>query len=233
MGPQELYEELKRESLKWGADLFGVAYLKGKKWELEELPLDMTEDLPYGISIGVVLCKGILEQLKDHPTLFYLHHYKQANYILDQIAFRLAKKVEEMGGRAFPIAASQIVDWERQRGHLDHKLVAELAGLGWRGRNNLLVSPRYGSRVRLATVLTDLPLKADTPYTGPGCGNCRRCLSACPAGAIGEKAEDFDHLKCFEKLKEFRKKYNLGQYICGVCIKVCEPKGVKGSSLDR
>jgi len=36
--------------------------------------------------------------------------------------------------------------------------------------------------------------------------------------------EEFDHLKCFEKLKEFRKKYNIGQYICGICVKACYPK---------
>lgn len=232
MGLEELYKELKEESFRLGVDLFGVAYLKGKEWEVEELPSDITDSFPYGISIGIALCKGVIEQITDHPTLFYLHHYKQANYILDQVAFRLAKKVEKMGGRALPIAASQIVNWERQRGHLDHKLVAELAGLGWRGRNNLLVTPRYGARIRLATVLTDLPMKTDAPYTGPGCGDCKKCLLACPAGAIGESFKDFNHLRCFEKLKEFKKNYNLGQYICGICIKVCKPKEVKGSFPD-
>ena len=42
--------------------------------------------------------------------------------------------------------------------------------------------------------------------------------------SIKEQVEKFDHLACFEKLKEFRNTYNIGQYICGVCIKACQPK---------
>jgi len=179
--------------------------------------------------LGLALCDGVMELIEDHPTLFYLHHYRQANYILDQLAFRIARTIEAMGGRALPIAASQIVDWEGQRAHFDHKTLAELAGLGWRGRNNLLVTPRYGARVRLVSILTDLPLKTDRPYQGPRCGTCKACIQACPAGAIKEDPAEFDHLKCFEKLKEFRRVYNVGQYICGVCIRACGPK-VRGSS---
>ncbi|MEO0087241.1 MAG: 4Fe-4S double cluster binding domain-containing protein, partial [candidate division WOR-3 bacterium] len=56
------------------------------------------------------------------------------------------------------------------------------------------------------------------------CGDCYACINICPAGAIKEKKEDFDHLKCFEKLKEFQKKGYVGQYICGLCVKVCKGK---------
>lgn len=218
------YERIREEAIRLGADLFGVASIRGKGFRVLELPPDITERFPYGVAIGIALCKGVMELIEDHPTLFYLHHYRQANYILDQIAFRVAKAIEAMGGRAIPIAASQIVDWEGQRAHFDHKGLAELAGLGWRGRNNLLVTPRYGARVRLVSILTDLPLKVDPPYQGPGCGECRACLEVCPAGAIKEDPKDFAHLACFEKLKEFRKAYNVGQYICGVCIRACGPK---------
>jgi len=224
MNPEGNYQRVREEALKWGADLFGVADIRGRQWQVLELPPTITEDLPFGISMGIRLASGVLELIEDHPTLFYLHHYRQANYILDQIAFRVAKLIEEMGFRALPIAASQIVDWEHQRAHFDHKSLAEAAGLGWRGRNNLLVTPQYGARVRLVSVLTDLPLKVDQPYEGPGCGECRRCINVCPVGAIKERPEDFDHLRCFEKLREFRKKYNIGQYICGICVKACGPK---------
>lgn len=225
------YQRLKEEALRFGADLFGVALIRGRDLKVMELPGDVTYRFPYGVSLGIALCEGVMGLIEDHPTLFYLHHYRQANYILDQLAFKIARAIEAMGGKALPIAASQIVDWEGQRAHFDHKVLAELAGLGWRGRNNLLVTPRYGSMVRLVSVLTDLPLKADQPYQGARCGTCRACIGVCPVGAIKEDPADFDHLKCFEKLKEFRKNYNLGQYVCGICIKVCGPK-IRGSAQD-
>jgi len=222
--PAIYYERVADEARRWGADLFGVADLRGRKWKILDLPPNITEELPFGISMAIKLSDAVIEEIEDHPTLSYFHHYRQANYILDQIAFRVASAIERMGGRALPIAASQIVDWERQQAHFSHKDLAQAAGLGWRGRNNLLVTPQYGARVRLVSVLTDLPLKTDKPYRGPGCGECRRCIPVCPVGAIKEKVEEFDHLKCFEKLKEFRKKYNIGQYICGICVKACYPK---------
>jgi epoxyqueuosine reductase QueG len=47
----------------------------------------------------------------------------------------------------------------------------------------------------------------------------------CPAGAIKERQEDFEHLECFEQLRLFRKRDHIGQYICGVCVKACRGQG--------
>jgi epoxyqueuosine reductase len=225
MGPKDShYQKLKEESRRWGGDLFGVADLSRIQLETYDLAEELLKALPFGISIGIRLSDAVLEGIDDHPTLLYLHHYRQANYILDRIAFHVAALIQHMGGKALPIAASQIVDWEGQKGHISHKALAQEAGLGWLGRNNLIVHPEYGARIRLVSVLTGLPLQTDKPLKG-SCGECRQCIPLCPAGAIKERVEEFDHLGCFEKLKEFRNKYNIGQYICGVCIKACNPKG--------
>jgi epoxyqueuosine reductase QueG len=118
------------------------------------------------------------------------------------------------------VAASQLVDWQNQRGHLSHKRIAVAAGLGWLGRNNLLVTPQHGAQVRLVTVLTDLDLAPDRPIEN-GCAECRECVSACPAHAIGDSAAEFKHLDCFATLKEFQSRRYVGQYICGLCVRAC------------
>jgi epoxyqueuosine reductase len=223
--PKEIhYVKLKEESHRWGGDLFGVADLTQTRLTTSGLDTKTLRELPFGISIGIRLSDAVLEDIDDHPTLLYLHHYRQANYILDRIAFHVAARIQRMGGKALPIAASQIVDWEGQKGHLSHKRLAQAAGLGWLGRNNLIVHPEYGARIRLVSVLTDLPVQTNGPLGG-SCGECHQCIPLCPAGAIKEQVAEFDHFRCYEKLKEFRNQYNIGQYICGVCIKACKPGG--------
>jgi epoxyqueuosine reductase QueG len=222
------YRMLQEETRRLGGDLFGVADLTQTPLAIYQLDEDILTRLPFGISIGILLADTILEGIEDHPTSLYLHHYRQANYILDQIAFRVAALIQRAGGHAIPIAASQIVDWEHQRGHLSHKRVAQAAGIGWLGRNNLIIHPQHGARIRLVSILTDLPLQTDKPGEG-SCGTCRQCIPLCPARAIKEKVGEFDHERCFQKLKEFRNAYNVGQYICGVCIKACHPQGQRNT----
>jgi len=222
--PEEYKDELKRFAEDLGIALFGVACVKSIKKEF--LFSDETLcDLDYSISLGLRLSDGILEDITSFPTRIYYHHYRQANAILDQIAFKVSNFIQNKGYRALPVPASQIVDWEKQTAHLSHKKIGELAGIGFIGRNNLLVNPGIGSRFRLVTILTNMPLEPDKRLKAD-CGKCRGCVSVCPAGAIKEKKEDFDHIKCFEKLKEFRDKRLVDQFICGVCVKACKGKGL-------
>jgi epoxyqueuosine reductase QueG len=214
------YLKLKDWVLEQGISLFGVADIRPLKNDFLHLSRQLIDSFESGISMAVRLSDAVLDEVEDRPTQLYFHHYRQANFHLDRIAFRLVNFIQEEGCRALPIPASQIIDWERQKGHLSHKMVAQEAGLGWIGRNNLLVNPTCGARIRLVTVLTDLPLKHDQPVKD-GCRECKKCLSVCPAGAIKERQEEFEHLKCFEQLRLFRKRDHIGQYICGVCVKAC------------
>jgi epoxyqueuosine reductase len=220
------YQEIKDLALGLGFSLFGVAPLP----DLEELAFDLSpatiQNLTTGIALGVQLSDGVLDDITDHPTRLYLHHYRQTNYFLDRNAWELARLIEDMRGTALAIAASQTIDWINQRGHLSHKEVARRAGLGWIGRNNLLVTPEYGSRVRLVTILTELPLPPDQPRK-KDCGDCHKCVELCPAGAIAENPAEFDHRKCYEQLGQFKKGLNLGHYICGVCVKACNLTAIK------
>ncbi len=176
---------------------------------------------PRAIVFGYPISDGVLNTIEDHPTLIYKQHYKTVNWLLDQTAYHLVQFIEEKGFRAIAIPASQTVDWQNQKGHISHKLLAVESGLGFIGRSGLVVNPKYGARARYASVLTDFEFEPDRKITDD-CASCRRCIIACPAGAIGEQGVDLE--KCLAKLKEFAKMPGIGQYICGVCVKVCAGK---------
>jgi epoxyqueuosine reductase QueG len=57
------------------------------------------------------------------------------------------------------------------------------------------------------------------------CGKCRACIDACPARAIADEPENFNHKGCYSKIREMTKERGIPQYICGICIKVCHPDG--------
>ncbi|MGE5307939.1 MAG: 4Fe-4S binding protein [Deltaproteobacteria bacterium] len=200
---------LKKFCYALGLDLCGVAPAEGK--------------FPFAVCIGAGLSGALVSEIPDHPTRPYFHHYKTVNMFLDQAAYRIVQFIQKKGHNAFPVAASQILDWEKQTGLLSHKHAAVKAGLGWIGRNNLLVNKKLGARLRLATVLTDMPLKA-APQSKEDCGACMRCVAVCPAKAIKARPEDFDHLACYQKLKEFQKLRYSEQLICGVCVNACAGK---------
>jgi epoxyqueuosine reductase QueG len=218
--PKENAEKLKTLCHQWGGSLFGVADLCSFKKEEILLPPDLIDRLPNAISVGYHLSDTVLEEIENQPTPLYFHHYQRTNILLDTIGLIVTSTIQGFGHQAMPIPASQLVNWKNQRGHISHKHVARAAGLGWIGRNNLLVNEQFGSRIRLVTILTDLPLSVDSP-SATNCGSCRNCLPVCPAGAIKERQEDFDHLRCYEQLRSFAKTLHFSHNICGVCVKAC------------
>jgi epoxyqueuosine reductase len=212
-------ERLKKFADGLGVSLFGIADITAVRDEFN-LDKKLRGSFDRAISLGQRLIGAVLEEIVDRPTPLYFHLYRQVNFFLDRAAFLLSTHIQDMGHKALPIPASQIIDWERQQAHLSHKKIGRLAGLGWTGRNNLLVNPEFGAQFRLVTVLTDMALEPDKPLESD-CGECRRCLSCCPASAIKERQADFDHWVCFDKLKEFRRSGIVSQFICGVCVKAC------------
>lgn len=213
---------LKKYCCDLGIDLFGVADISGIKCEFM-ISQDLVKKFDRAVSLGMQLSSCILEEIQDAPTRLYFHHYRTVNSALDQLALKISHYIQGKGFLALPIPASQIIDWQNQKGHLSHKKIGYLAGLGWIGRNNLLVNKKLGSQFRLVSILTNMPLKADKPVVG-ACGDCRMCIAACPSGAIKEEVAAFDYRACFEKLKEFQKQRFVDQYICGICLRVCAGK---------
>ena len=195
--------------------------------ELPQSPIAAQPNLRYAFSIAVKLSDAVLATIDNGPSHMYFQHYRAANALLDRIAFLVANKLEKLGFAAFPIAASQSLGKSSPyAGVFPHKTAAVLSGLGFVGKSGLFLSEAYGSKVRLATVLTDMPLSSDRKIIENGCGECTKCMQACPAGAIfGEKPKtngerNYDPEKCSRYMKEHFQDVGRGS-VCGVCVKVC------------
>jgi epoxyqueuosine reductase len=110
---------------------------------------------------------------------------------------------------------------------------AARAGLGWIGRNSLLIHPRVGSYVLLGGLLTTMELEAPLEQTvvADHCGTCTRCVEACPTGAIAGGGErSVDASRCISYLtierrlpvaEEFHRAMGDWVYGCDVCQEVC------------
>lgn len=190
--------------------------------------------LPYAITLVYKLSDAIVDEIitqadPPRPTFSYFQHYRAVNAFLDSKTLWITAMLERIGARALPVAASQSVkDMGPYRGIFPHKTAAVLAGLGWIGKSALFVSPQFGPRVRLATVLTDYPLPVSKTEPLPGCGACMRCVKACPASAITGKpytpgcsrSDLFDPQACSEHMKRAYQQIGRGA-VCGICMAVC------------
>ena len=214
----ENYDLLKNYASDRGADLFGVTETARIKDYIDVELRDEASQLPFAVSIGIRLMRSVLNAIVNRPNQIYKTHYRQVNAVLDYITQLTAGFIQRRGYNAIPIAASFVIDWEKQNSHLSHRHVAIAAGLGFLGRNNLLIHPEYGAGVRLATILTNMPLTVDSPIADE-CGECLECMIACPAEAISENNFDFD--KCYEQVTKFAKENNYNVYLCGLCVKAC------------
>jgi epoxyqueuosine reductase QueG len=182
------------------------------------VPLDK---LTFGISLAYPLSEPVIEECEKGPTVLYKHHYRQVNMLLDRAALTVQGFLQSRGGGALPVPASVFSEWATEKAHLSHKMIAVRAGIGWIGKNILLITPEWGARVRLVSILTDVPL-ASPPRPNWECGPCKRCASVCPVSAIGNSKDEFNLPACSGQCREFERK-GMSVRICGICIRACKP----------
>lgn len=221
--------DIKAFCVQKGAVIVGIADLRPLKAGIRTAPSDLLQPYTAAISIALPLDMRAVAAMSGVPTPAYASDCRNINARLDGLTEAIVAHLHGLGCLAEPVPASKKLVEGGTEGSVSHKAIAVMAGLGWQGKSLLLVTPRFGPRVRLSSVLTDLPLEFDSPIRNR-CGNCTECTEACPAGAIrnvntgfhySRRDEALDLDKCHKHLLGYVKVPGVEYTFCGQCIPVC------------
>ena len=146
------------------------------------------------------------------------YHFVVKDKLKELLEF-IYQNIGAVNGRAFVDSAPVLErDWARR------------SGLGWVGKNTMLIHPKAGSYFFLAELILDLELTTDTPMKDY-CGTCRKCIDACPTEAIAPDGYFMDGSKCIsyltielreEKLPpQYKDKMDGWMFGCDICQQVC------------
>ena len=167
----------------------------------------------------------------DDPARAVVARYARGRDYHNVIKKRLLKLHRWIESRAGgPVVGRVYVD----TGPILERELATRAGLGWFGKNTMLIDPKRGSYFFLGILLLDLELETDEPFTEDHCGTCRSCLDACPTGALlgrdADGAPVMDTRRCISYLTiehrgpipmELRPLMGNRVYGCDICQEVC------------
>ena len=216
---------------KENATLYGFASVE----DYQDYMTDELKGYPNAIAIGMKIPDKIIDNIKSgRGELDYQDTYNRLNKKLDDTTNKLENIIKKEGYQAKSVNASYIIPDGKLYGELSHKMIANLAGLGWIGKSCLLITPEYGPRLRWATLLTDYDLETENNPLNSRCNDCRLCVQKCPSHALNDvefRKEDprsvrYDAFKCsryFDKLESMNR-----PRLCGLCVKVC-PWGKKSN----
>jgi epoxyqueuosine reductase QueG len=216
-------EEIRKMLIEHGAALVGFA-------DMTAIAREDRRGMERALSIAVALNPAVVSRITKGPTKEYFREYRRANTLLSELSHRAAKLLQERGFAAVALEpTTEEFDAVRLRAGLSHKIAATRSGLGWIGKNALVITKPFGSAIRLTTVLTDAPIETGPPCDESICGTCTACVEICPAKApsgtnwrLGLYRDDFfDARACCRKATEFCKREEIDSTICGICIEAC------------
>lgn len=152
--------------------------------------LSANENRGYSVAvlIGIALYSNHISCLLKENSLDHLAFSKK-EHATDQLAEWAADFIQAKQYKAYAQSERNLIngcyDADAKATALPHKKVALMAGLGWIGKSNLLVTQAYGSALCMCSILTNAPLPAqNNPIMEPMCGECTVCKEICPAKVI-------------------------------------------------
>jgi len=210
-----------------GADICGIASVDRFTESPEGFhPLDTLPSCKSVIVFGKKFLKGTLECKNTIP---YTIIRNMLSDILDKIALEFCYKMGDNNIIAVPTGTigPTLLDKKtgRVRNIISVKHAAALAGLGYIGKNSLLINPEYGNMVWLSAVLADMELEPDKIINEKCPESCNICIENCPVNAIKKDSPEIDQAACYK----YAFKVNEGEnfyFKCHKCRTMC-PKGVK------
>ncbi len=197
---------------------------KFSEWIPKEFwPQSIYPDTNTVIVIGLPVQLPIIETA---PSIHYHELYKTVNILLDTMAYKISNFITAKGYPSIYIPRDGYGDIDvllkKPLAFFSHKHAAYLAGLGTFGENNVLLTKKYGPRVRFTSIFTSLEIEGDPISNEDLCIHCKRCIDHCPVNAIetieGQVIKPMDKIKCATRSKKLRKEFRSP---CGICIKVC------------
>ncbi len=144
------------------------------------------------------------------------HHVIKSK--LKELLSSIRDHIGDINGRAFVDSAPVL-----------ERAWAEKAGLGWNGKHSLLIQKQQGSFFFLAELIIDLELEYDHPFTTDHCGECTRCIDACPTEAIlpnntidGSKCISYFTIELKDNIPtQFKNSFEDWMFGCDICQDVC------------
>lgn len=220
-------QNIRDKALQLGAELVGFAPVE--RWHgSADIPEEFYPDRvwPLAKTVIVLAVPVWLPIVETAPAEWGREQYTITNTLLDEAAYRLAAYLNRHGYAALNFSRDGYGDIDvllkTPAAAFSHVWAAHYAGLGHVGWNHTLLTPAYGPRVRLVSVLTALETSGDAMMTEELCSRCRLCRKICPAGAFEGNSEQpyarMDKLACATNSKRLRKSF---RNPCGFCIKVC------------
>lgn len=215
--------KLKKFLLKNGANEVGYAEISN---------FTPKQDLNSGVVFYIIYPKEIIRNMRNAPTPEYLEELISLNARLDALGMKCEEFLKNKGYEAYAQTKKRLGSdfGEFNSFELPHKTIATRAGLGWIGKSALFTTFKYGSALRLSSVLTNAPLDYGNPILKSKCGKCEICKDACPGGAISGKGwnyklkrnEFYDDKKCERyALKVCEENLGKPDTVCGKCIYAC------------
>ena len=186
--------------------------------------LDPTLLVPGAKSV-ISLTYNYFPKKKQRPDSYKISKYAYGEDYHNVVKDKLRRLVATMQERIGSFHARVFTD----SAPVMERTWAQRSGLGWIGKHSLLIGKRQGSFFFLAEIITDLELTPDQPFSSDHCGNCTRCVDACPTEAIVPD-KTIDASKCIsyftielkdEIPREFRGKFEDWMFGCDICLDVC------------